>query len=89
MALEIAENGSEPSASPPGPFVEPDHPGELREREGRTMDQTHNRPETPWDAQCARVGCPLIGYTDLDTSWLLAIFDTDGEVLQALIRWWG
>jgi hypothetical protein len=54
MALEIADNGPEPSASPPGPFVEPDHPGNLQEREGRSMDQTHNRPKTPWYAQCAR-----------------------------------
>ena len=48
MALEIADHGPEPSASPPGPFVEPDHPGDLQEREGRPMDQTHHRPKTPW-----------------------------------------
>jgi hypothetical protein len=51
MALEIAEHGPEPSASLPGPFVEPDHPGDLQEREGRSMDQTHHRPKTPWHAQ--------------------------------------
>jgi hypothetical protein len=54
MALEIAENGPEPSASPPSPFVEPDHPGDLQEREGRPMDQPHHRPKTPWYAQCVR-----------------------------------
>jgi hypothetical protein len=54
MALKIADHGPEPSASPPGPFVEPDPPGDFQEREGRTMDQTHNRPKTPWYAQCAR-----------------------------------
>jgi hypothetical protein len=47
MAFEIADNGPEPSASPPGPFVEPDHPGDLQGWEGRSMDQTHNRPKTP------------------------------------------
>src|SRR5215510_5885085 len=30
MALEIAENGREPSAAPPGPFVEANHPGGRR-----------------------------------------------------------
>ena len=54
MALEITDNGPEPSASPPGPFVEPDHPGGRKEREGRTMDQTHDRPITPRYAQGAR-----------------------------------
>jgi hypothetical protein len=54
IALEIAEDGPEPSPAPPGPFVEPDHPGDLQEREGRTMDQTHNRPVTPRHTQGAR-----------------------------------
>ena len=54
MALEIAEHGPEPSAAAPGPFVEPDHPRDLQEREGRTRDRAHHRPVTPWEAQCAR-----------------------------------
>jgi hypothetical protein len=54
MALEIAEEGPESSAAPPGPFVESDHPGDLQERQGRTVDQAHNRPVTPLDAQGAR-----------------------------------
>ena len=48
MALEITDNRPEASPSPPGPFVEPDHPGGHRERVGRTMDATHDRPQTPW-----------------------------------------
>jgi hypothetical protein len=40
-------------ASPPGPLVEPDYPRDLQRWEGRAMDQTHNRPVTPWDAQGA------------------------------------
>jgi hypothetical protein len=54
MTLEITHDRPESSAAPPGPFVEPDYPGALQKREGRTVDQAHNRPVTPWDAQGAR-----------------------------------
>jgi hypothetical protein len=53
MAFEIAENGPETSAAPPGPCIEPNHPWDLQEREGRPMDQPHHRPATPWHAQYA------------------------------------
>jgi hypothetical protein len=53
MACERAAHGAALSAAPPGPCVEPTHPRDLQEREGRTMDPTHTRPKTPWYAQCA------------------------------------
>jgi hypothetical protein len=54
MALEIAEHGPEPSASPPGPFVAPDHPGGCNRGQWGTMNQTDKRPVTPREAQGAR-----------------------------------
>jgi len=54
MALEITHNSPEPSAPPPGPFVEPTAPWGLQGWKRRFMDQTHNRPETPWYAPGSR-----------------------------------
>src|SRR5918992_2786247 len=48
MALESTHDGPEPSASPPGPFVDPNDPWSLQGWERRIMNQTHKRPETPW-----------------------------------------
>jgi hypothetical protein len=57
MALEITHDGPEASASPPGPFVEPNHPWRRQRRAGRTMDQTQNRPAAPREAQGVREPC--------------------------------
>jgi hypothetical protein len=38
MVFEIADNGPETSASPPGPSTEANHPWGRKGREGRTMD---------------------------------------------------
>jgi len=57
MALEITHDGPKASASPPGPFVEPDHAWGRNRGKGGTMDETHNRPITPWYAQRMREPC--------------------------------
>jgi hypothetical protein len=54
MALEIADHSPEPSAPPPGPFVEPDHSRGRNHGERGTTDQTYNHPVTPWYAQLLR-----------------------------------
>jgi hypothetical protein len=54
MAFEIADHGPETSASPPGPFVKPYHSWGRKHGEGGTMNQTYNRPVTPWYAQRMR-----------------------------------
>jgi hypothetical protein len=54
MALEITHNSPKAPASPPGPFVEPNHPWSGNGRERRTMDQPPRRPVTPREAQRLR-----------------------------------
>jgi hypothetical protein len=54
MALEITHNGPKASASPPGPFVEPYDPWGRKRGKGCAMDETHNYPVTPREAQRMR-----------------------------------
>jgi hypothetical protein len=53
-ALEITHNRPKAPASPPGPFVEPNHPWGGKGRERHTMDQPHHRPTAPREAQHLR-----------------------------------
>jgi hypothetical protein len=63
LAFEIADHGPDPSVSPPGPCIEPNHAGDLKGREGRLRDQTHHHSKTPWYAQCAREPHPRAAAT--------------------------
>jgi len=47
MALEITDNGPKTSPSPPGPFIEPNHPWGRKGGNGCTMDEAQDRPDTP------------------------------------------
>ena len=57
MALEITHHSPQASASPPGPFVEPDHPWDRKHGRGGPMEQTHKRPVTPRYAQSVHEPC--------------------------------
>jgi hypothetical protein len=54
MALEITHDGPKASAAPPGPFVEPYDPWGRKRGKGCAMDETHNCPVTPREAQRMR-----------------------------------
>jgi hypothetical protein len=51
MTLKIADDGSEPSATSPGPVIEPNHPGGRQGGYGRAVDEAQNRPAPPRHAQ--------------------------------------
>lgn len=54
MAFEITLHGPEASASPPRPFIAPNHPWGRTGGEGQTLDETQNRPDAPRDPQGVR-----------------------------------
>jgi hypothetical protein len=54
MVLEITHEGPKAPASPPGPVVAPYDSWGRKRWQGCAMDETHNRPVTPREAQLMR-----------------------------------
>jgi hypothetical protein len=54
VALEITDNGPKAPPSPPGPFVEPNHPWGRQGGQGGTMDEAQDCPNAPGHAQRMR-----------------------------------
>jgi hypothetical protein len=54
VAFEITHDGPEASASPPGPFIEPNNPRGRTGWEGHAMDKAQDRPDAPRQAQHVR-----------------------------------